>query len=262
MLAVITTGPEVAPAVAVTCARPCALVVAVDALRVAGPLVTAKFTVAPGTGAALSFTCTISGLAKAVPSLAVWPLPETVCRAVMTEFTLTVKTTFTELLLAKATVTCTGRGVVLIKAKPGPWGVEGARGLGGGAPPAVTDHVTGAWLDGSPPRSVTSATNADVASTPGLTFWLLPAMIFMIAGGPELTVNAVPPKFTKLPPTTIAYAPEPSWLPNTGVQVAIPVESVRTVPGCWPGWVAQFTLGWPAAQGSPAGWPGLPVTQG
>src|ERR1035438_8483068 len=78
------------------------------------------------------------------------------------------------------------------------------------AAPAVTDHVTGAWLDGSPPRSVTSATNADVASTPGLTFWLLPAMIFMIAGGPELTVNAVPPKFTKLPPTTIAYAPEPS----------------------------------------------------
>src|ERR1039458_7793774 len=34
------------------------------------------------------------------------------------------------------------------------------------AAPAVTDHVTGAWLDGSPPRSVTSATNADVASTP------------------------------------------------------------------------------------------------
>src|ERR1039458_3830356 len=64
------------------------------------------------------------------------------------------------------------------------------------AAPAVTDHVTGAWLDGSPPRSVTSATNADVASTPGLTFWLLPAMIFMIAGGPELTVNAVPPTLT------------------------------------------------------------------
>src|ERR1039458_6791474 len=147
MLAVITTGPEVAPAVAVTCAWPCALVVAVDALRVAGPLVTAKFTVAPGTGAALSFTCTISGLAKAVPSLAVWPLPETVCRAVMTEFTLTVKTTFTELLLANATVPGPGPAVGLIKAKPGRWELEDALGLRGGAAPAVTDHVTGAWLD-------------------------------------------------------------------------------------------------------------------
>src|ERR1039458_315768 len=85
MLAVITTGPEVAPAVAVTCAWPCAFVVALVALRVAGPLVTAKFTVAPGTGAALSFTCTISGLAKAVPSLAVWPLPERVDRKSVVE---------------------------------------------------------------------------------------------------------------------------------------------------------------------------------
>ena len=114
-LAVITTGPEVAPAVATTCAWPCALVVALAALRVADPLVTAKLTVAPGTGAVLSFTCTINGDANAAPSKACWPSPEMVCIVVITSFTLTVKTACTLLLAASLTVTLTGPAVGVIQ---------------------------------------------------------------------------------------------------------------------------------------------------
>src|ERR1700691_1803613 len=171
VVAVITTGPEVvALAVTVTCAWPCALVAALAvallvAPRVAGPLVTAKSTVAPSTGVLLSFTCTISASVKAAPSKAVWLLPEMGCIAVITVFTYTVKTRNTELLPASETVTCTqlapavGQGpdpaVGVIHDETSPLESEVDTVLLSVARPNVCFHTTAVPLEGFPPASVT-----------------------------------------------------------------------------------------------------------
>ena len=70
-VAVTTMEPAVLPAVIVVPAWPCALVVALRVPSVAEPEVTAKVTGVPGSGLLLvSFTWTVSGSAKAVPTTA------------------------------------------------------------------------------------------------------------------------------------------------------------------------------------------------
>src|SRR6185312_5531408 len=77
-LAVTTIGPAGDPAETPTEAVPSAAVVAVAAPREAGPLVTAKLTVTPGSGLLLlSRTLTTTGCANTVLIGAVWPEPET-----------------------------------------------------------------------------------------------------------------------------------------------------------------------------------------
>ena len=195
-VAVTVTAPGAEPAVAVTWATPLALVLALLAESVAGPLTENVI----GTATAeplLVANCTASGVAKAVSMIAVCPSPPTFVRLAMVTggTAVTVKVADALLLVAEVTFIVTAPAAAAVKVTLVlTWPLEllvVASVLNTAAPAGVTLQVT-CWPASGPLVPFTVATRGLARAAPAIADWPLPvaAVIEVTVAGVTLMLKA------------------------------------------------------------------------
>src|ERR1044071_3753854 len=209
-----------------------------------------------------ALSCTTRGAPKAVLTMAVWLLPDTIERpvTVMLGMAVALKVTLRPLLVA-VTVTapfafvenvsefevCPEASVVVVVLPRI------------AAPAGLTDQFTVWPARPAPAAESTSTTRFAASRAPACADWELPEMSRRAAGTPGVTrtlnaaggcgKNQKPCGCTvgsleMMPPTTTLNCPVgPGRPPNTGLHTAMPLASVTTVPSPAPAPEAHCTVG-------------------